>query len=251
MSETTSLQTVLVCHGAWYGGWAWQKMRPLMHAAGYHLITPTYTGLGERTHLATPDIGLDTAVHDVLNVIHYEDLRDVILIGHSFGGMVATSVADLASERIAQLIYLDAFVPRDGQSLFDVNEPLRQRLQALMAAADAWLVPPVPTVALSPDISAADAIWSDARLADVPLKFFSTKVRLLNGEPQMPRSYIRCTHPRPNNPFAEAVARAKSEPGWSYFELDASHSPNLTAPRELMHLLQAVMTRRIEPGGGS
>jgi len=107
--------TFLVCHGAWSAGWAWKKMHPLMAARGHRLVTPSYTGLGEREHLASPSIDLETHIEDILNVIHYEDLREVVLIGHSYGGMVATGVADRAREAIAQLIYLDAFVPEDGQ----------------------------------------------------------------------------------------------------------------------------------------
>src|ERR1700745_2867765 len=112
-----------VCHGAWSAGWAWKKMHPLMEAAGHRLVTPSYTGLGERAHLANPSIDLETPIADILNVISYEDLRDIVLLGHSYGGMVATGVADRARDRIAQLIYLDAFVPREGQSLFDFYSP--------------------------------------------------------------------------------------------------------------------------------
>ena len=85
--------TFLVCHGAWSAGWAWKKLHPLMSAAGHRLVTPTYTGLGEREHLANPSIDLETHIHDILNVIKYEDLRDIVLIGHSYGGMVATGTS--------------------------------------------------------------------------------------------------------------------------------------------------------------
>src|SRR5512135_2237848 len=100
-------------------------MRPLMAKSGHIFFAPTYTGLGERAHLANPSIDLDTHIEDILNVIRYEDLRDIVLVGHSYGGMVATGVADRARDRISQLIYIDAFVPDDGQSLLDLNEPAR------------------------------------------------------------------------------------------------------------------------------
>src|SRR5262249_39341583 len=115
--------TFLVAHGAWSAGWAWKKMHPLMSAARHRLITPTYTGLGDREHLAGPSSDLETHIQDMLAVIKYEDLRNVVLIGHSYGGMVATGVADRARERITQLIYLDAFVPKNGQSLLDLLPP--------------------------------------------------------------------------------------------------------------------------------
>src|ERR1700704_393143 len=101
--------TFLVCHGAWRAGWAWKKMHPLMSAAGHRLITPTYTGLGERAHLASAANDLETHILDILGVIKYEDLREIVLIGYSYGGMVATGVADRARERISKLVYLDAF----------------------------------------------------------------------------------------------------------------------------------------------
>ena len=104
-------------------------MHPLMQAAGHRLLTPTYTGLGEREHLAATAVDLETHIRDILNVIRYEDLRDIVLLGHSYGGMVATGVADRARDRVAQLIYLDAFVPRDGQSLLYLNEVARSRMQ--------------------------------------------------------------------------------------------------------------------------
>ena len=111
---------VVVAHGAWSAGWAWKKMRPLLRAAGHEMWTPTYTGLGERAHLAIPSIDLDTHIADMTGVLEIEDLRDVALIGHSYGGMVATGVADRARVRVSQVIYVDAFVPKDGQSLVDL-----------------------------------------------------------------------------------------------------------------------------------
>jgi pimeloyl-ACP methyl ester carboxylesterase len=103
----------VVAHGAWSAGWVWKKMHPLMARRGHRLVTPTYTGLGERAHLARPDIDLDAHIADILAVLEYEDLSRINLIGHSYGGMVATGVADRARTRVVQLIYLDAFAPDD------------------------------------------------------------------------------------------------------------------------------------------
>src|SRR3982074_3525154 len=167
--NATSAKTFLVCHGAWSAGWAWKKMHPLMAARGHRLVTPTYTGLGEREHLATPSVDVETHIQDILNVIKYEDLRDIVLIGHSYGGMVATGVADRARDRIAQLIYLDAFVPKDGQSLLDLNEPARPRMQELAKSGDGWRLPPNPT---PPDASPADVEWLTERRVFQPIKCF-------------------------------------------------------------------------------
>ena len=234
MNSTT---TFLVCHGAWSAGWAWKKMHPLMQAAGHRLLTPTYTGLGERAHLANPSIDLETHIQDILNVIQYEDLRDIVLVGHSYGGMVATGVADRARERIAQLIYIDAFVPRDGQSLLDLNIPARQRMREMATSGDGWRVPPNPT---PPDTPQADIAWLTERRVDMPIKCFEMGLKLHNGEPTLPRSYIYALRATPADTFGPFAARAKSEPGWRYFEIDASHSPNVTAPEVLTALLTKI-----------
>ena len=119
------LATIVLAHGAWSAAWAWKKVRPLMAAAGHQFFTPTYTGLGERAHLASPSNDLETHIQDLLGVLKFEDLREVVLIGHSYGGMVATGVADRARDRVARLIYLDAFVPANGQALIDLVPPAR------------------------------------------------------------------------------------------------------------------------------
>ena len=232
--------TFLVCHGAWSAGWAWKKMHPLMAAAGHRLVTPTCTGLGERAHLANPSVDLETHIQDILNVIKYEDLRDIVLIGHSYGGMVATGVADRARDRIAQLTYLDAFVPNDGQCLLDLlNESERQRMRELAKAGDGWRVPPNPT---PPDTPPADLEWLAERRVDMPIKCFEMKLKL-HGELTLPRSYIYATRASPVDAFGPFAARARSEPGWRYHEIDASHSPQVTAPETLMALLEKILLR--------
>jgi pimeloyl-ACP methyl ester carboxylesterase len=233
----SSKKTFLVSHGAWSAGWAWKKMHPLMQAAGHRLVTPSYTGLGERVHLANPSIDLDTHIEDILNVIKYEDLRDIVLIGHSYGGMVATGAADRARDRVAQLIYLDAFVPEDGQSLLDLNEPDRQRMQELVKDGG-WRVPPRP---ISPDTLAADIEWLNARRVDMPVKCFDTRLKLRGGKLTLPRSYIYATRITPADTFGQFAKRTKNEPGWRYYEIDASHSPNVTAPEALMALLATIV----------
>jgi len=239
VSSLSHKQTFLVCHGAWSAGWAWKKMHPLTQAAGHRLLTPTYTGLGEREHLASPSIDLETHIQDILSVIRFEDLSDIVLLGHSYGGMVATGVADRARDHIAQLIYLDAFVPRDGQSLFDLNNVARPHMWEAAKAGDGWRVPPNPT---PPDTSPEDAAWLSTRRVDMPIKCFETKLKLYNGEPSLPRSYIYATRITPADTFGQFAKRARSEPGWRYHEIDASHSPNVTAPEALMALLVKIVS---------
>ena len=232
--NSSSPKTFLVCHGAWSAGWAWKKMHPLMQAAGHRLVTPSYTGLGERAHLANPSIDLDAHIEDVLNVIKYEDLRDIVLIGHSYGGMVATGVADRARDKVRQLIYIDAFVPKDGQSLLDLNEVARPRMQELAKSGDGWRVPPNPTPSDTPP---ADVEWLSTRRVDMPVKCFETKLKLQGGPLTLPRSYIYATRITPADTFGPFARETKSDPAWNYYEIDASHSPNVTAPEALMALL--------------
>ncbi len=225
----------VVAHGAWSSGWAWKKVRPLMRERGHEFWTPSYTGLGERSHLANPDIDLELQIKDVVNVLEYEDLDDVVLVGHSYGGMVATGVADRAAPRLKQLVYLDAFVPRDGQSLHDLVPPehvSHQREKAI----DGWKVQPTPVL---PDTSAEDKVWIEARRMTQPIKTLTQKLKLRNGETKLPRSYIYCTKKAPGDVFVQFAKRAKKE-GWPYFELHASHSPNVTAPEALAGLLDKV-----------
>lgn len=233
--------TYLVAHGAWSAGWAWKKMHPLMQAAGHRLVTPTYTGLGEREHLASPSNDLETHIQDMLAVIRYEDLRDVVLIGHSYGGMVATGVADRARDRISQLIYLDAFVPKSGQAMFDLVPDRGQRLKEGAKAGDGWRVPPNPTPR---DTSEADAKWIADRRLPQSLKCFDMPLRLRDADIDLPRTYIYCTRIPPGDPFRPFAERARSEPGWRYHEIDASHSPHVTAPEALAQLLQAIVAKR-------
>jgi pimeloyl-ACP methyl ester carboxylesterase len=232
-------KTFLVCHGAWSAGWAWRKMHPLMQAAGHRLVTPTYTGLGERAHLANPSIDLNTHIEDILNVIRYEDLRDIVLIGHSYGGMVATGVADRARDRVSQLIYLDAFVPTHGQSLLDINAPARQRMRDAAKANDGWRLPPNPP---PPDTAAEDVAWVSERRVEQPIKTFETPLELHGGEFTLPRSYIYALRATPADTFRLFAERARTEPGWCAHDIDASHSPHVTAPETLMALLQHIVS---------
>jgi pimeloyl-ACP methyl ester carboxylesterase len=231
--------TFLVAHGAWSAGWAWKKMHPLMAARGHRLLTPTYTGLGERGHLAHPGIGLDTHIADVLGVIEMEDLNGFVLIGHSYGGMVATGVAARARERVKQLIYLDAFAPKQGDSLFSLT-PDREKLarEQLAKSGDGWKVESNP---MPPDTSAADLAWATPRRMPQPVKCFEQKLTLPGGELALPRHYIYATRHPPADTFRQFLERARRE-GWGTSEIDASHNPHITCPEALMALLEKIVS---------
>jgi pimeloyl-ACP methyl ester carboxylesterase len=233
------MATIVVAHGAWSAGWGWRKMRPLMQAAGHTLVTPTYTGLGERAHLSNPEIDLDTHIEDMLGVLFYEDLSNIILIGHSYGGMVATGVADRARDRVEKLVYLDAFAPDDGQSAFELMPAERAELMRVSAAdqGGGWSIPPNE---LAPDTPADDVAWMTPRRMPQPIKTFETKLSLTNGPLTLPRHYIYCERAGPYDHFRPFLERAERE-GWGVSKIDASHSPHITAPQLLMSVLEGIV----------
>jgi len=234
------MATIVLAHGAWSAAWAWKKMRPLFRAAGDEFFSPTYTGLGQRAHLARPDIDLSTHIQDVVGVLEFEDLKNVVLLGHSYGGMVATGVADKARERIAKVIYLDAFAPKDGQSLLDLVGPkATANMQAgAKEEGDGWRIPINP---MPPDTSPDDQTWAMPRRRPQPLKTFEQKIKLESKAPPPPRHYIYATKNGPGDVFRQFGERAKNEAGWSYHEIDASHNPHITCPDVLMALLTRIM----------
>jgi pimeloyl-ACP methyl ester carboxylesterase len=205
-----------------------------MATAGHEFFAPTYTGLGERAHLARTENDLETHIDDVVGVLECEELRNVVLLGHSYGGMVATGVADRARERVAQIIYLDAFVPENGQALIDfLPQQQRQRMLDSVSAGDGWRVTPNP---VPPDTSDDDAAWVTKFRMPQSVRCFEQPIRL-RAKLTLPRSYIQCMRYAGHGPFGQFATRARTE-GWRLDELASSHSPNVTAPDALMELFQ-------------
>jgi pimeloyl-ACP methyl ester carboxylesterase len=227
MSQMESSTFVLV-HGAWHGGWCWKKLTPLLQAAGHEVFTPTLTGLGERAHLLTPQIGLDTHIADITAVLDYEDLRNVILVGHSYGGMVITGVAELAAHRLSHLVYLDAFIPQDGQALLDTLPDHGASVRKTAAeSGDGWKVPVgKATFGVTDE---ADVKWMVARMTPQPLRSFVEPVRLTNAAAlALPRRYILCRQDEPTL-FDSHAQRARRE-GWGYTELQTGHDAMIIVP---------------------
>ena len=237
------MATIVLAHGAWSAAWAWKKMRPLFKAAGHEFFSPTYTGLGERAHLARPEVDLSTHVQDVLAVLEVEDLTDVTLLGHSYGGMVATGVVDKAPGRIARVVYIDAFAPKDGQSLFDLVGPKAEGNMRAGAAkdGDGWRLPVNP---MPPDTAPEDVAWASPRRRPQPIRTFEQKIELTSKEPLPPRHYIYATRNGPGDVFRQFSERAKTEAGWKSYELDSSHNPHITCPDALMAILTRIMPNK-------
>ena len=232
------MATFVIVHGAWSGPHAWRWVRPLLRAAGHEVVTPSLTGLGERAHLATPTTDLDTHVTDVAAVLHFEDLHDVVLVGHSYGGMVITGVAEQAPERIAQLVYLDADVPRDGESEWDMV-PADERAgyeEAARTRGDGWRVPP-PFADPLPPGPPPEVVWVVDRMVPMPLCTMSQPLRLSTPAPDLPRVYVLCTEGKDGEPPPPFLDRLRADSSWRFVELDAGHTAHVTAPEKLTAVL--------------
>ncbi len=224
----------ILVHGAFHGGWVWARVAALLRAAGHDVLTPTLTGCGDRVHLLTREVGLELHVRDLEATLEHEDVRDGILVAHSYGGTVATMAAARQTPRLRALIYLDAQAPVDGQTASGaMGEATRAGLAAL--SDDTWQLPPLPLDVVgveAPD----DVAWVAARRHPHPMRTLLEPVRIAAGAlAPLARAYIECTqHNRlaalfgadPLRPFAE---RAQRE-GWAFARLDAPHDAMVTAP---------------------
>ena len=230
------MTTFVLVHGAWSGAHCFRKVRPPLRRADHEVFTPSLTGIGERVHLASPLVNLSTHVRDVVNVILYEDLTEIVLLGYSYGGFVVTGALEHIAERVRHLVYLDAFVPDDGDSVVaragsDAQYPI---------TLDApWLVPPAPREY----DDAAEATFSNARRVPHPAGCFIEPVRLRRRleDYSFTRTYIKATVDTPNAPgtqaFWAAATRAKASPAWSYHEIATNHMVPSNRPQELADIL--------------
>jgi len=208
----------------------WQRVAHVLRAAGQEVFTPSLTGLGERAHLASPAVDLSTHIADVLGTLACERLSQVVLVGHSYGGMVVTGAADRAAERVGTLVYLDAFVPQPGQALLDLVSP---RVRAAMPA-EGWQAPPLPPQAQGM-ADPAEIAWLEGRRGAQPMKTF-TQPLALEGRYRSQRVYVSCTGYSPSS-FAPFAERARNDPAWRYHELPTHHYPQVSLPRETAGVL--------------
>jgi len=221
--------TIVIVHGAWGGAWAWKGVEAMLRDKGYNVYRPQLTGLGERVHLARPDIGLSTHIEDVVNTILFEDLHDIILVGHSYGGMVITGVADRVPDRIKRLVYLDALLPNDGES---VNSIFGARDFIKQITKGDYIVPPwvKPDQPLPHDVPQ-------------PLKTF-TEPEVLKNEAakKIPSTYILTVEKGKEgkqDDFFSQSERAR-ERGWPVLQLTSDHNPEWSAPEALVEMLTGI-----------
>ena len=232
------MATFVLVHGAWHGGWCWRRVTERLRAQGHTVFTPTLTGLGERAHLATPEVDLDTHINDVLALIETEELSDIVLCGHSYGGVVVTGAADRIADTIRSLVFLDAFIPENGQSMFDIQGPERERMSRTLAdeQGQGWLVPSFSAAwfcVADPD----DAAWVDRRCVPQPIGTYAQTVSVTGAWQKIPRlSYIYALG-YANSLFGPFAKRAKADASWRYHEVPCGHDVMIDMPDELTALL--------------
>jgi pimeloyl-ACP methyl ester carboxylesterase len=233
--------TFVLVHGAWHGGWCYARVAELLRARGYRVFTPTMTGLGERVHLASADVTLSTHVTDIVNVLKFEDLHDVVLCGHSYGGLVISGVVEAVPERIAALVYLDAFVPENGQSLHDLVPESNRARQSEGAAANGGFIPPIAAAHFG--VNERDRAYVDSMCVPQPLETMRERLILTGARERVAhKTYLRAGEYR-SIPFEAARERFTGAPGWVVEVIPSGHDAMLDAPDELAAALIAAAER--------
>jgi pimeloyl-ACP methyl ester carboxylesterase len=237
------LRTFVLVHGAWHGGWCWRRVADVLRARGHRVFAPSLTGLGDRAHLFSKDISLQTHVEDVLSVVETEELSDFVLVGHSYAGMVISGVADTLRERVSHYVYLDAHVPSDmfpGASFswsgLDTPEMREARLKSVHERAKGSALPPPPPSAFAVT-EPSDVTWLQRHLRPMPVQtYLGSFTFKSSGSNGLKRTYIAAIKP----PYATLVSthnRIRGDRAWSFTTIEAGHDSMVTAPDELASLL--------------
>jgi pimeloyl-ACP methyl ester carboxylesterase len=235
---TPAAKTFVLVHGAWHGGWCWRRVSDLLERQGHKVFAPTLTGLGERSHLMSKDIRLATHVTDVVNHIKWEGLEGVVLCGHSYGGMVVSGVAEQMADKISSIVFLDAFVPQNGEALADLTGAAT--LDLLRAATERGDIGIPARTAASFNVNERDRAWVDALCVPQPINTFLDKMTLASARERIAKkSYIRALN-NANPGFDKAMARAKADPSWRTYEVACGHDVMVDMPERLAEILLEV-----------
>jgi pimeloyl-ACP methyl ester carboxylesterase len=246
LPEPSPRPVIVFVHGAWGGGWQYRKVEPLLEEAGYKVYRPTLTGLGERVHLARPDVDLSTHIEDIVNVFEFEDLHDVILVGHSYGGMVISGVADRLPERIAKLVYVDAILPENGESVESLFGTAIERMAvAGGGGAEPWqLVPRWVEPGKPPPVDVPQ-----------PIRTFTEPIALGNpAAAVIPSTYLLTVEPgATDDEFARFADRARAR-GWPVMVMEGGHNPYWFQPEAFVRVLLDIVQEQsatVEPAQAS
>ena len=230
--------TYVLVHGAWHGGWCWRRVADRLTAAGHRVFCPTLTGLGERAHLLTREVNLGTHIADVVGLLEAEELNDVVLVGHSYGGIVITGVAARAKPRLRQLVYLDSAIVEDGATWASIGLPevVAERRKAAQESSGGVSLP-VPKAEVFGLRRPEEIAWVQRRLTPHPFGGFEQTMRwggpVGNG---LPKVYVDCTEPAYAG-LAPVKERYRGKPGWPFVEIRTGHDAMVSAPEETAKLL--------------
>ena len=230
------IEKFVLVHGAWHGGWCWAKVARLLRDAGHEVYTPTLTGLGERAHLARPEVDLELHIQDLVAMLEAEELRGVTLVGHSYAGFVITGAAARATAgRIGQLVYLDAFVPEAGKSLLDyLGDRAEGMREAARAHGEGWKLPPFPPERFGVT-SQRDTEWLTKHLVPQPLRTFEQPLPAGGGD-KLKRTYVYCSKPAMGT-FDQFAERLRDDRKWTFHDLKTGHDAMVTAPGDVDKIL--------------
>jgi len=228
--------TFLLVHGAWHGGWCWRDVVPRLRKAGHEVFAPSLTGLGERKHLASARVDLETHIQDIVALVEMEDLKKVVLVGHSYGGMVITGVADRIPTRLAALVYLDAFVPENGKCALDYVVPERAARMRHEGERTGFVTPPLMSLWGLTLQSHLDFVGP--REVRHPFPTFSQPISLPNyaESRRIPKTFLYCSSPATGT-FDQFAERYRNDPAWRFHELKTGHDAMLLVPDEVARLL--------------
>jgi pimeloyl-ACP methyl ester carboxylesterase len=235
MTQTGTPKTFVLVHGAWHGGWCWRRVSDTLQRQGHKVFAPTLTGLGERSHLMSKDVVLGTHITDIVNVIRWEDLAGICLVGHSYGGWPVSGAIEQVRERIASVVYLDAFVPEDGEKGIDfASEFSRKTMREAMAKGEISHGPPRAEVF---HVNETDRAWVNAKLTPQPVAVALDPIRLTGAREKLgKKTYIRApAYPQPA--FDKYYAAKKADPSWRTYEVDGGHDVMVDRPDRLMEIL--------------
>lgn len=239
MPSAATKHTFVLVHGAWHGGWCWRRVSDLLTARGHEVFAPTLTGLGERTHLANLPIDLSTQIEDVVRVMQFEDLSNVVLVGHSYGGFVISGAAERMEKAIQSIVFLDAFVPDNGMSLSDYWPPDRKKMFEDMAATTGGKAIPPPTAAFF-NVNEKDQAWVDSKSVPHPYACFTEKVRLTGARERIAKkTYVRAAN-YPSTYFSMFHEKYKNDPAWRAYALPCGHDVMVDMPERLAEILEEV-----------
>jgi pimeloyl-ACP methyl ester carboxylesterase len=234
----TAQKTFVLVHGAWHGGWCWRRVADSLQRQGHKVFTPTLTGLGERSHLMSRDINLDTHIADVVNVFKWEELKDAVLVGHSYGGWVISGVAEQVLPRVGAIVFLDAFMPDDGTRGLD-NTSEFSRKGILAALEKGYVSRPSPTAAMF-EVNEKDRSWVDSKVTPQPVGVALQPIRLTGARDRVAKkTYIRAaSYPQPI--FDKYLAICKADRTWRTFEIPCGHDVMVDMPERLAEVLVEV-----------